>query len=407
MLHPRAIVLRGGQVLAEHPLPPGSELVLGRSEGCDVTIADGSVSRLHARLVADIEGVYVEDLGSANGTFVDGERTHGRVRLGHGQQVRAAQRAQSAPLVVRFEDVRPARVEEDVAAELEAWDADRTQGADADRDTGPPFAAVAASEPLWQAGTPQPVAATVPVAEAARPAPATPPLVTAGAAVPPSSSRKTWVWALAAVVLLGGLAVAAAAAWWLAARPEPKTAQPVPMATAPTRTLPAAQPASPTGPPQAKASSAAARREDVLVVPVESDTGAPSAGARAATSLTAVLEDPLSGKWTARLENVFYPEDDYVVELTLDLHQRGGEVTGRGQVQIENNAMTFGVPATDVSGTVRRGTPPSAVRLRLAFGRPIGELQLEGTLDGDALAGTFRSSNAKQPGAWHAVRAQQ
>jgi len=91
MLHPRAIVLRGGQVLAEHPLPPGSELVLGRSEGCDVTIADGSVSRLHARLVADAEGIYVEDLGSANGTFVDGERTRGRVRLSHGQQVRAAQ----------------------------------------------------------------------------------------------------------------------------------------------------------------------------------------------------------------------------------------------------------------------------------------------------------------------------
>src|SRR4051812_44956246 len=103
--------MKGGQVLSEHPLPPGAELVVGRSEGRGLTIADGSVSRLHARLVADGEGVYVEDLGSANGTFVDGTRARGRVRLAGGQEVRVAQRAQAAPFVLRVQDDRPAEVD--------------------------------------------------------------------------------------------------------------------------------------------------------------------------------------------------------------------------------------------------------------------------------------------------------
>jgi hypothetical protein len=85
--------------------------------------------------------------------------------------------------------------------------------------------------------------------------------------------------------------------------------------------------------------------------------------------------------------------------------QRGTRVSGSGKVRIENRSMTFGVPPAAASGTVQAGGPPSQVRLRLAFGRPIGELQLEGTLDGDALAGTFHSSTAKQAGAWQAVRA--
>ena len=142
------------------------------------------------------------------------------------------------------------------------------------------------------------------------------------------------------------------------------------------------------------------------MVPVESDTGAAvvDVGARPAPPASS-RPNPLDGKWAARLENVFYPEGDYVVELLLDLRQRGALVTGNGQVRIENRSMTFGVPAATANGTVEAGGPPSPVRLHIAFGRPIGELQLEGTLDGDALAGTFRSSAAKQPGAWHAVRA--
>ncbi len=51
-----------------------SSVVLGRLAECDVSIAEGSVSGRHARLRWDGPQLVVEDLGSANGTWLDGER---------------------------------------------------------------------------------------------------------------------------------------------------------------------------------------------------------------------------------------------------------------------------------------------------------------------------------------------
>ncbi|MFY2563021.1 FHA domain-containing protein [Corallococcus terminator] len=50
------------------------ELKLGRQQGCEVLLTEGGVSRTHARVFTESGGVFIEDLGSANGTFVDGER---------------------------------------------------------------------------------------------------------------------------------------------------------------------------------------------------------------------------------------------------------------------------------------------------------------------------------------------
>ncbi len=47
--------------------------VVGRSTECDLKIASNLVSRLHCRFTLREDAVYLEDLGSANGTFVDGE----------------------------------------------------------------------------------------------------------------------------------------------------------------------------------------------------------------------------------------------------------------------------------------------------------------------------------------------
>ncbi len=52
---------------------PGENIV-GRLEGCDVPILDGSVSRQHSRLVYARERVTVSHLGSSNGTFVNNTR---------------------------------------------------------------------------------------------------------------------------------------------------------------------------------------------------------------------------------------------------------------------------------------------------------------------------------------------
>jgi len=48
--------------------------VIGRREDCDLRIPLGDVSRKHCRLILDGEAIKVEDLGSSNGTYKNGER---------------------------------------------------------------------------------------------------------------------------------------------------------------------------------------------------------------------------------------------------------------------------------------------------------------------------------------------
>ena len=56
------------------------ELILGRRDA-DLAIADDELSRRHAAVRPAEPGVTVEDLGSLNGTFVDGKRIQGAVTL--------------------------------------------------------------------------------------------------------------------------------------------------------------------------------------------------------------------------------------------------------------------------------------------------------------------------------------
>src|SRR5262249_49407510 len=65
-------------------LSSGESKTLGRSLQADVVIDEPSLSRLHARLTVDDSGrLTIEDLGSTNGIFVNGEPQHaGRVAAG-------------------------------------------------------------------------------------------------------------------------------------------------------------------------------------------------------------------------------------------------------------------------------------------------------------------------------------
>ena len=47
-------------------------IVLGRESSCDVVVADRQISRFHARITPTNEGVILEDLGSKNGTHLNG-----------------------------------------------------------------------------------------------------------------------------------------------------------------------------------------------------------------------------------------------------------------------------------------------------------------------------------------------
>ena len=52
----------------------GPEIIIGRDIKCNLMINDAEVSRKHSRLVWQSLGYVIEDLGSTNGTFVNGQR---------------------------------------------------------------------------------------------------------------------------------------------------------------------------------------------------------------------------------------------------------------------------------------------------------------------------------------------
>lgn len=68
-------------------------LVLGRDPVCDIVVDDAEVSRRHARLIAQSGGYAIEDLGSTNGTFVDGDRIRTVVTLRPGASLRLGETA--------------------------------------------------------------------------------------------------------------------------------------------------------------------------------------------------------------------------------------------------------------------------------------------------------------------------
>ncbi|HTT85736.1 MAG TPA: FHA domain-containing protein [Acidimicrobiales bacterium] len=63
------------------------EITVGRAPGCGVHVEDAYTSNLHARVYRRDGAVWVEDLGSTNGTWVNAERIEGPTRLGRGDLV--------------------------------------------------------------------------------------------------------------------------------------------------------------------------------------------------------------------------------------------------------------------------------------------------------------------------------
>ncbi len=69
-----------------YELEPG-EYILGRSSRADIQIVHDSVSRQHARLIVEERAAYIEDLGSSNGTYINGKLVTSRTPLADGDRV--------------------------------------------------------------------------------------------------------------------------------------------------------------------------------------------------------------------------------------------------------------------------------------------------------------------------------
>jgi pSer/pThr/pTyr-binding forkhead associated (FHA) protein len=70
----------------EYPIKP--DMVLGRQAECDLQLTEGHASRRHAKLFFADDAVWLEDLNSANGTFVNGTKVSGKVKLTSGDRLR-------------------------------------------------------------------------------------------------------------------------------------------------------------------------------------------------------------------------------------------------------------------------------------------------------------------------------
>ncbi len=73
-------------------------VILGRDVTNDIVLSDAEVSRRHSRMTLSPQGYVLEDLGSTNGTFVNGERLTGPHLLDHGDQIGLSQK-----LVISYE----------------------------------------------------------------------------------------------------------------------------------------------------------------------------------------------------------------------------------------------------------------------------------------------------------------
>jgi hypothetical protein len=72
--------------------PIDSEITLGRGGGCTVPLAfDTFVSQVHARAFDRDGTLWIEDLGSRNGTYVNGEQVHEPTRVSKGARVQVGE----------------------------------------------------------------------------------------------------------------------------------------------------------------------------------------------------------------------------------------------------------------------------------------------------------------------------
>ena len=88
----KAAALRAGVMLqvddGTEPVPLAGEMRIGREADCEIQIDDRCVSRYHLVIRVDADGVFVQDLMSTNGSYLNGRRLMKIERLDDGDELR-------------------------------------------------------------------------------------------------------------------------------------------------------------------------------------------------------------------------------------------------------------------------------------------------------------------------------
>lgn len=80
------VLQQGSQSVRRWSLSRHQPVLIGRSEECDITLEDRQVSRFHARVVWNGNYYQLEDLGSKNGTHLNGREHRGPAPLSDGDE---------------------------------------------------------------------------------------------------------------------------------------------------------------------------------------------------------------------------------------------------------------------------------------------------------------------------------
>jgi pSer/pThr/pTyr-binding forkhead associated (FHA) protein len=84
------IVVVEGPLRGQQWVMHGKQLVVGRGADCDAVIPERSVSREHVRLWREGGLCFIEDLGSKNGTYINGIRLEDATELHEGDEIQIA-----------------------------------------------------------------------------------------------------------------------------------------------------------------------------------------------------------------------------------------------------------------------------------------------------------------------------
>lgn len=64
------------------------ELIIGRADKCQIVITDPYASQVHARIFRRANGIFIEDMGSTNGTYLNKKRVGSPLAVNRGDRAR-------------------------------------------------------------------------------------------------------------------------------------------------------------------------------------------------------------------------------------------------------------------------------------------------------------------------------